>query len=180
MIPIGPAPVISTSVGVEDRGNLVRDITGDLESITGRNRQILGKSSVAINSDADRVATKVAPTSAAVAAAITGDVALARHSVTNLKAGHGTTNLGNMAKKLMPSRHRDRNSSLCPSIPIIDVQISPADCSLFNLNQQVVRPDHRYWYLAKRKSLSSLSLYESLHHLAGAWRIAHHYPHVGH
>ena len=95
-MPIGPAPVISTSSptrwkrqrrvrrvaeGIEDRREIVGDVVGNPERVERRDDEELGERALAIDADADRVAAQMPAPGAAIAAEAAGDVALARHAV---------------------------------------------------------------------------------------------------
>src|SRR5688572_23970537 len=45
----------------------------------------------------------------------------------------------------MPDRHRDRNRSLGPLVPMPDVQIGPAYGGLADLDQDILGTGFRYW-----------------------------------
>ena len=83
MMPIGPAPVTSTSSPtrskesavctalpkrVEDRRDLVGDVVGDRHDVALGNAEILGEGARPVHADAQRVAAEMPPAGAAVAA----------------------------------------------------------------------------------------------------------------
>jgi hypothetical protein len=157
MMPIGPAPVISTSsptrlkdsaVGgvaqrVEDRGDLVGDRRRQLEHVRGRQRHVLGEAPGAVDADADRVAAQVAASGAAVAAVAAGDVALAGDAVAGREPRHLAAHLDDLAAVLVADLHRHRDGALRPGVPVVDVDVGAADRGLPHADEDVVRADAR-------------------------------------
>src|SRR5207253_9327171 len=73
---------------VQDRGDLIGDVIGNLERIEGGDHQELGKCSFAVHADADRVAAQVTPAGAAIAAIPARHVALARYAIADPATAH--------------------------------------------------------------------------------------------
>jgi hypothetical protein len=47
--------------------------------------------------------------------------------------------------EFMADRHWHRNRFLCPGVPVVDVNIGPADRSLENADQNIVRANFWHW-----------------------------------
>ena len=63
------------TVGIKDRGDIVRDSLGDLKSIAGRYGQVLGKTALPVDANANRIAAKVTKSSSTVTTIAAGDMA---------------------------------------------------------------------------------------------------------
>ena len=74
--------------GIQDRGDLVGDRIGQLEHVAGGQRHVLGEAAGAVDADAERVATQVAASGAAVAAVAAGDVPFARDAIADAESAH--------------------------------------------------------------------------------------------
>ena len=132
MMPIGPAPVISTSSptrsnesavcaalpnGIEDRGDLVGDVVGDREGVLRGDHEVVGEGAGAVHAHALRVAAQVAAAGAAVAAMAADDVALAGDALADLEAAHLLADGLDHAHVLVADRHRHREWSSATSRP---------------------------------------------------------------
>src|SRR5437762_10392753 len=73
---------------VEDGGDVIRDRIAESEGVVGRNRQVLGEGTRAVDADADGIAAQVAAAGTTVAAVTAGDVALARNAIALFQALH--------------------------------------------------------------------------------------------
>src|SRR5437762_6588323 len=71
---------------VEDGGDVIRDRIAESEGVVGRNRQVLGEGTRAVDADADGIAPQVAAAGTTVAAVTAGDVALARNAIALFQA----------------------------------------------------------------------------------------------
>ena len=103
MMPIGPAPVISTSSPTMSKASAVcaalpngsrieamssRMASGSLNALTAGIDEVFGERALAVDADADRVAAQMPAAGAAVAAVAAGDVAFAGDAVADLEAAH--------------------------------------------------------------------------------------------
>src|SRR3546814_10135900 len=71
--------VCSSDLGVEERGQLARDLVGDRPQVAGRHHDVFGERAVAVHADADGVRAQVLLAGAAVAAVAADDMALGRN-----------------------------------------------------------------------------------------------------
>ena len=145
MMPIGPAPVISTSSPTRlnesavcvalpngsriDATSSVIDVR-QLEGVEGRDDEVFGEAALAVHADADRVAAQVAAAGAAVAAITAGDVAFAGDAVADLEALHLAADLDDLADVLVADGHRHGIVLLRPLVPDVDVHVGAADRGL--------------------------------------------------
>ena len=141
MMPIGPAPVISTSSPTRSNDSAVCVAlpngskidamssgmsVGNLERVERGHHQVFGERALAIDADADGVAAQMAAPGAAVAAEAAGDVAFARHAVA--VASRGLPGPCRRSRR----RTRDRRASapgwsFAPTRPVPDVHVGAAD-----------------------------------------------------
>src|ERR1700730_11255801 len=100
-----------------------------MPAVVLRNRDKLGPRTGAIYAYALRVRTKMTATGQTIATVPTGDVSLAHDEIAARKAFYVIADTINSADKLVTDRHRHGNRLLRPSVPIVDVHVSPADGS---------------------------------------------------
>ena len=125
---------------VKEVASKTSDIAGDIE---GRDRQILGKAARAVDANALGVGAKMDPAGAAVAAMAADDMAFARNPFADRISPHLAADLDNVANEFVADRHRHRNGSLGPGIPVVDVDVGAADRGLADLDQNIVVADLR-------------------------------------
>ena len=130
--------------GIKNGSQIIGDIVGDFESVERRNHQILGEAARTVNADADRVAAQMGTTATTVATVTAGDMAFARNAIADFEAFHFLTNTYHFTDIFMAYDHRHRDGFLRPLIPVIDVNVSPADGCFTDFNQQIVMPEFRY------------------------------------
>src|SRR3546814_13310605 len=80
--------VRGVAVGVEERGQLARDLVGDRPQVAGRHHDVFGERAVAVHADADGVRAQVLLAGAAVAAVAADDMALGRNPLADRVAAH--------------------------------------------------------------------------------------------
>ena len=143
MMPIGPAPVISTSspstgndsavctalpkgskmaatsqVDVRDRGCQMLVIGRTMYSANAPGR---------LTPTPERVRAEMAAAGQAVAAASADDVAFAADDVAGLKIGDVGADLDDFADEFVADDHRHGDGLLRPLVPLVDVQVGAAD-----------------------------------------------------
>ena len=116
MMPIGPAPVMSTSSPTMSKesaacvalpkGSKIAAISEgiasrDVPRVGRRQRQVLGEAAVAVHADADRVRAQVAPPGPAAAADAAHDVAFARDPLADREAAHAVADLHDAPDELV-------------------------------------------------------------------------------
>ena len=135
MMPIGPAPVISTSSPStsndsavwtalpKDRRSPARRGGIDVlrssctQTLVMRQRQILGERAGAIDADALGVLAEMPPAGQAVAAAAADDVPFAADDLAEVKILHVGADLDDLADELVADDHRHGDRSSAPRRP---------------------------------------------------------------
>ena len=156
MMPIGPAPVISTSspstsnwsavctalpngskIAWTSRG-MLRVVDPD---VGHRQRQVLGERPGAVDADALGVLAQVPPAGQAVAAPAADDVPLAADDLADVEVLDVRADLDDLAHELVADHHRHRDRLLRPGVPLVDVHVGAADPGPQHLDQHVVDAD---------------------------------------
>ena len=106
-----------------------------------RNGDVFRETARPIHADAFGVRTKMAPAGEAISAMSTDDVAFGRDQFAFLEIAHGGADFVDHADKFMPDHHRHRDRLLGPRVPVINVNVGPADRSFLDADENVVRPD---------------------------------------
>lgn len=106
----------------------------DMDGIARGDAEVFGERAVAIHAHAFGVFAKVAAAGEAVAAEAADDVALAVDEIAGLKANNISPDGGDGADELMADDHRRLDRFLGPSVPVINVNIGPADGGFFDLD----------------------------------------------
>ena len=178
MIPIGPAPVISTSSpehgerergvdgvaeGIEDRGHVQVDARRVLPDVRHGQRDELGERSRAVDADALGVRAEVPPAGHAVAAATAHEVALAADDVTGREVVDVRSDLDDLADELVADDHRHRDRALRPRVPGADVQVGAADAGALDADQHVVDADLRLRGIDEPDAWTRLRFRERFH-----------------
>ena len=134
--------VSSITEGVHDSRHIVRDTIVELYYVAFGDAEIFRKRTITVYTYADAVFTNVLQTTAAVTAMTTSDVTFTRYAVAHLNITHSGTYFGNNAYVFVTNGHGSLNCLLAPFVPLVDVQVSTANSSLLNLNENVV---HAYF-----------------------------------
>src|SRR4029453_9596673 len=125
----------------KDRRQIVGNIIRNLEGVKGRDHQILGEGTLAVDPDAYRVSTQVAPPGAKIAAEAAGDVSFAGDAVADLESANLLSHLDNPPDVFVADVHGHRNRLLCPFVPVPDVHVGAADGGLAHAYEDVVVPN---------------------------------------
>ena len=155
-MPIGPAPVISTSSPSTGKLSAVwtalpkgskmaatsRSMPGVmLPDVGHRQGDVFGERAVAVDADALRMRAEVAPARHAVAAAPADQMPLAADEIAGMKVVDVSADLDDLADELVPDHQRDRDGALRPGVPVVDVEIGAADTGAQDTDEQVVDAD---------------------------------------
>src|SRR5262245_46326325 len=151
--------------GVEDGGDIKRDVGGMLPDVGHRQGDVLGESAVAVDTDALCVRAEVTPSGHAVAAAPTDQMPLAADEIARMKVVDVTTDLDNLADELVPDDQRDRDCALRPGVPVVDVEIRATDPSAEDADEQVVNADYRLWDILEPQAWPCLAFDQRLHRI---------------
>ena len=130
--------------GIEAGGNLRRDLIGNQPQVRCRNGDVLGECAVAVDSDSFRMGTQMTASRTAVAARAAGDVAFRRDAVGDGIVVHAETDLDDFSDELVTDDQRRVDRALRPFVPVVNVQIRPADGSLLHLDEHLVGRDRRH------------------------------------
>ncbi len=93
------------------------------------------------------------------------DVPLAYHEIALCESFHMIAYIVDNADELMADRHRNRNRFLRPCIPVIDMNVSPADRGFQNANEHLIAADFRNRNFLQPQPRLGLGLHDCLHHL---------------
>ena len=74
-----------------------------------------------------------------------GDVSFAGDPLADPEARDLTAQLDDRADKLMPDGERNRDGFLCPGVPVVNMDVRPADGSFPGPDQHIIRPDPGLW-----------------------------------
>ena len=151
------------AVGVEDGGRLVRDVVGHLEHVEGRKAEILREGTRAVDPHPHRVATEVALPGTAVPAVAAGDVAFSADAVARVVALHLGTHLLDNTVVLMAHHHGHGNGLLGPGVPVVDMDVRPADGTLVHPDQHIVRTHLGHGDLPHPDPFLTLGLQQGFH-----------------
>ena len=124
---------------IEAREDVQRDRRVHGHGVCRRDAQVLGKRAVAVHAHALRVLAQVTPARQAVAAHPADDVALAVHQVALLEALHQAPDLLDDSYELVADDHRGLDRALGPVVPVVDVDVRPADRGLLDADKDVAR-----------------------------------------
>ena len=156
MMPMGPAPVISTSsptmlkaravcVALPNGSRMLAmssvTASGSLNALLAGMTQVFGEAALPVHAHAHGVAAQVAPAGAAIAAIAAGEVAFARHAIAEREAAHFAAHVDDAAEVLVAHGHGHRDGLLRPGIPVVDVHVGAADRGLGDLDEHIVGAD---------------------------------------
>ena len=142
MMPIGPAPVMSTSSPstskaergvhgvaerVEDGGDIEVDAGAVMPDVGHRQREILGEGAGAIHADALVSAQRWRRPARQLRQRPQTTWPSPLTMSPGMKVVHVRADLDDLADELMPDDHRHRDRLLRPGVPFVDVQIGAAD-----------------------------------------------------
>ena len=156
MMPIGPAPVISTSSPSTGNDSAVCtalpngskieatswSIDGSMVPDVGhRQREIFGERPGPIHADALRVLAEMPAAGQAISAAAADDVPFAADDVAEVEILDVGADRDDPADELMPDDQRHGNRLLRPGVPVVNVDVGAADARAIDLDQHVVDAD---------------------------------------
>src|SRR5690606_19677371 len=148
---------------IKNRRQVVGDIGRQLEHVGGRQAEQLAKAARPVHPHAHRVAAQVAAAGAAVATVAAGDVPFARDAVAGLVLHHLAAHLFNHAHVFVAGDHRDRDGPLGPIVPVVDVNVGPADGGLRDADQHIVGADGGLGDVVHPEPRFAILLDEGLH-----------------
>src|SRR5216683_7057712 len=150
---------------IKDGSVLLRNGRIQLPNIRLRNYHVLRERSVRIHTDDLYVLADVGFAGAALQALAAGHVHLGRNEVTFFHASDFISASNYFTAELVPRNQRRTDASLRPAVPFIDMQISAADGSDFDLYQDVITAELRDLYFANFRSRRGTGFHDRLHRL---------------
>jgi hypothetical protein len=150
--------------GVEDRGYFLVHMRLVPPDVAHRQHDKFRERTGTIHPDARGERAKMAAAGKAVAAAPAGDVALAADDVAGVKVVHVGADFDNLADKLMPDHHWYRDGLLRPLVPVVDMDIGPADACVAHADQHVVDAVLRFGNILQPQTALAAALRQCLHH----------------
>ena len=155
MMPMGPAPVISTSSPTpRRRGRCESRCRGGRRwrrppeatlvrcrhTLRMAEHDVLGEAARALHAQAERVRAEMPAAGEAAAAAAADDVTLAAHDLAGPKVRDIGAHLDDLADELVPDDQGHRNRGPGPVVPLVDVQVGSADAGHQDADEHVVDP----------------------------------------
>ena len=180
MMPMGPAPVMSTSspmsgnisavcVALPKASKKETTSSGRLSSMAMTLRAgmqtILCERAVTVNADADVVLAPLDIAGVAVAAVAAGDMALAGDALADREARDARAKLGDLADILMADDLWGLDVLLRPLVPFVDMDVGAADRGLVDLDENFSGARHRNRHLPQLQSGAGCGFYNGIHHL---------------
>jgi hypothetical protein len=99
----------------------------------------------------------------AVPAVAAGDMAFTADPVTRMVALHLVAHVLDDAVVLVAHHHGHRNGFLSPRVPVVDVDIGPADGALVDPDEHIVRPHLRHGDVSQPDALVTPGLEQGFH-----------------
>jgi hypothetical protein len=180
MIPMGPAPVMSTSLTqnrkgkrrvcriaerIENRGDFHRDFRIGMPDIGDRNRKVFGVRAGTVDAHTAGFVAQMTTARQTVATAPAHDVPLARDHITDFQIRDVAAHRGHRPDEFMADRHGNGDRFLRPCVPFINVDIGTADGGFMDLDQHIVDPDLGHVHFLEPESGPGLFLDQRLHFL---------------
>jgi hypothetical protein len=103
------------------------------------------------------------PTGETIAAMTANNVTFARHEIARRKTFHPSADALDHADKFMPDDHRHRDRLLRPGVPVVNVDIGPADRSFPDPDEHVVVAHFRHRHFLEPKPGFRLAFDQRLH-----------------
>ena len=96
------------------------------------------------------------------------DVAFAGHEIARRETFHPIADPLDDADKFMPDDHRHRDRLLRPGVPVINVDIGPADRSFLDPDEDIIVADFRHRHVLQPKTGFGFAFDQCLHRLLHA------------
>lgn len=128
---------------VEDRRNIQRDTVMMAPDIGHRQRNVFGERTRPVDPDSVRMGAQVAASGQTVTATSAHHVTLTAHQIAREEIGDVGTGLHYASNEFMAYRHGNRDGSLRPIVPFVNVNIRAADTRAKYFDQYIVDPDLR-------------------------------------
>ena len=123
---------------VEDRGNIEIDAFVVAPDVGHRQRDVFGEGAGTVHANAQRVRAEMAASGQAIAASAADDVALPANDIAREEIVDVRANLYDAAGEFVAYGHRYGDGALRPIVPLVNVDVRPANARAEHLNQDVV------------------------------------------
>src|SRR5690242_7467891 len=124
--------------GIEDGSDIAIDRRVVMPDIGHRQGKILGKRTRTVHADATRMGTQMPAAGQTIAAASTDHMAFAAHELAGMEINHVGTDIDNLSHELVADNHRYGYRLASPLIPVVNVQVRPANACTIHFDQHVV------------------------------------------
>lgn len=136
--------------GIEDGGDLVGNVAVNRPDIALWQREVLGKTAIAVDADNVHFFADVAVAGAAGFAGAAADVALAADAVADAGSQHGRAQRLDDADEFVAGGDADGDAAGAPGVPFIDVAVGAADAGVGDADEHVAGADGRQRYMGTK------------------------------
>ena len=148
---------------VVDAADVIGNLVGQMPDVRRGHGDVLGKAAVAIDADDPGERTDVRVARSAQQATTVNNVPLGGDTVALFHIGNETPDLHDIARKLVPHNEGRLAATLCPRVPVEDVNIGAADSRASHTNQNFVLSDPRLRDILQLETGCSGFLYQRFH-----------------
>ncbi len=149
---------------IKKGNNLFVYLRADGDAVGGGYAQILGKSAIPVDTYAFCVLTPLRIACAAVTAMSADNMAFTRYTLTNVQALNVAAQFCDFTNIFMPDHSGRVNMFLTPAVPLVNMQVSTADCCFVNFYQYFIVRRGRFFYPHQFQSGLSFSFCKCIHH----------------
>src|SRR5215831_18071794 len=131
------------SEGIKNRRDLDGDSRAMFPDIAHWQHDELGKRPRAVYPHPLGICAEMSPSSEAIAAATADDMALSAHQFSRVEVVHVRSDFHDLAHELVPDDERNWDGRACPLVPVVNMQVCPADAGQKHPDFDVVDSDLR-------------------------------------
>src|SRR5271157_403979 len=150
---------------IEDGRVFLRDGRIELPDVRLGNDDVLGEGAIRVHADDLHMLADVRFAGAALQALAAGHVHLGGNEVAFLDARHFVPDRFNRAAELVPGNQWRMNATLCPLVPLVNVQVRAADGRHLDLDQYIGGAKLRFGNFADLRARRGLRLYHGKHRI---------------
>ena len=149
--------------GIEDRRDLARNWARVLPDVHHRQDDIFSESACPVHAHAQCMRAKMAASGETIAATATDDVTFAAYQLADLQVGDVRSHGDNLADELMADGQTHGDGCARPCIPLINMQIGPADAGVEDPNLHVIDAHLGLRHILQPEAALGPALYKCLH-----------------
>jgi hypothetical protein len=149
--------------GIEDRRDVPVDPGVVVPDVRHRQGDVVCERARPVDTDTFGVRAQVASTRHAVPASAAHHVALTADEVARSEVAHIRADLGDLSDELVPDHEWNRDGPLGPVVPLLDVEVGPADARPVDPDEHVVDADLGLRHVGHHETGSAIPLHESSH-----------------